>query len=355
MQRAALGSRRNTGYIALALIALVSTLGVTWLVTSMGANAVRNERERKTTAVLAQAKQALIGRAAIDASLPGSLPCPDMITQMTGNVPDDGIADLFAGNNCPSYIGRLPWRTLGLADLRDADGERLWYALSPTVRDYASLVVINDATTGAISVTGATAINNVVAVVFAPGAALGNQLRDTPSNRSHVANYLEGANATGATAFVSHAPDATFNDRLVAITVADMMAFVEKRVATEVTLRLNQYFSGASLLPNPAAVNDFSCQPHGDPNLCLPAATPTPGFVPRNITAGAGWPGTSFPAWFNSNWRTSIGYTVAPECTSLPPCLGTTFSAVTDIGVTPPKVTLVIGTIRRFTIRVFGP
>jgi hypothetical protein len=346
----------HRGFIAILLIAVIGTAAATWFVTSLGANTVRNERERKTSAILAQAKQALIGRAAIDASLPGSLPCPDLVTHIAGtNVPDDGIADLFAGTNCPSYVGRLPWRTLGLADLRDPDGERLWYALSPNFRDYASHVLINDTTAGTLSISGASAMNNVVAVVFAPGAPLGAQSRNGTANQNNVANYLEGANAAGGVAFVTQPADANFNDRLVTITVADLISFVEKRVANEITVGLNRYFLATSVLPNPALVTDFSCQPHGDPALCLPAATTVPGFLPRNLSPGAGWPGTTFPGWFNANWRTSVGYTVAPECTSLPPCLSTTFSAVTDAGIATPKVTLVIGSARRFTVRVIAP
>jgi hypothetical protein len=319
-------------------------------------NALHNERDRKIASALAQAKRALIGRATTDASLPGSLPCPDLVTHIAGtNVPDDGIADLFAGINCPSYIGRLPWRTLGLGDLRDPDGERLWYALSPNFRDYASHVLINDTTAGSLSVAGSTALNNVVAVVFAAGAPLASQPRGSAAEKNNVANYLEGSNTTGSPSFTMQVPDARFNDRLVTITVGDLISFVERRVANEITVGLNRYFAANSVLPNPALVSDFSCQPQGDPNLCLPSATLVPGFMPRNITPGAGWPGSTFPTWFNTNWRTSVGYTVAPECTSLPPCLTTTFTAVTDAGVSPPKVTLVVGSIRQYTVRVIAP
>jgi hypothetical protein len=346
----------HRGYIAIVLIAVIGTAGAAWFATSLGSNVVHTDRERKLTAVLAKAKQALIGRAATDASLPGSLPCPDLTTNIAGsNVPDDGIADLFAGINCPSYLGRLPWRTLGLADLRDPDGERLWYALSPSFRDYANHVLINDATAGTLSISVPALVNNVVAVVFAPGAPVGSQSRTGVANHNNVANFLEGLNAAGGPAFSMQAGDVHFNDRLVTITVADVISAVERRVANEITVGLNHYFSGASILPNPALVTDFSCQPHGDPALCLPSATAVPGFLPRNITLGGGWPGATFPAWFNANWRTSVGYTVAPECTSLPPCLATTFSAVIDAGIATPKVTLVVGSARRFTVRVVGP
>src|SRR5215813_8083879 len=62
------------------------------------------ESDKKTAAALKQARDALIGRAAADQTIPGSLPCPD--------TDDDGSAELFAGNQCPAYLGRLPWRTL---------------------------------------------------------------------------------------------------------------------------------------------------------------------------------------------------------------------------------------------------
>ena len=335
------------------LIAVICTAGATWFVTSFGANAARIERERKTATALAVAKQALIGRAAIDDTLPGSLPCPDLATHIAGsNMPDDGIADLFSGINCPSYVGRLPWRTLGLADLRDADGERLWYALSPNFRDFSSQVHINDASIGTLTVSGATPLTNVVAIVIAPGAALNGQMRDSATNQNNVANYLDGINASGNGVFVTQVADNTFNDRIATITVADLMATVEKRVANEVTAALNQYFLTNSVLPKPASATDFNCQPNGDQTLCVPMATGMPGLIPRNLSPGTGWPGIAFPAWFNANWRTSVSYTVAPECTSLPACSNTTFSAMTDAGIVIPKATLVIGSQTKLTTRI---
>jgi hypothetical protein len=347
------GGGPQQGYAAILLIAVIGTAAGVWFATSVGANAVRNERERKTAAALALAKQALIGRAAIDNSLPGSLPCPDIVTHIAGsNIPDDGIADLFAGNKCPSYVGRLPWRTLGLADLRDADGERLWYALSPNFRDFASLVRINDTTLGTLSVSGATPLTNVAAIVFSPGAVVGAQSRNGTANQNNIANYLDGVNASGGAAFVAQTADGNFNDRLATITVADLMAVVEKRVANEITAALNRYFLANSVLPKPALATDWACQPDGDLTLCLPSASSAPGILPRNLSPGGGWPGAAFPAWFDSNWRTSVSYVVAPECTTLPACSSTAFSTMTDAGIFTPKVTLVVGSNIRFTARI---
>src|SRR5688572_33016507 len=120
------------------------------------------------------ARQALIGRAVADATRPGSLPCPDN--------DDDGSADLFAGSACASYIGRLPWRTLGVGDLRDQHGQRLWYALSPAFRDHPAAPPLNSDTRGSLTVysnSEATVLaSDAIAVVFAPGFPLRAQVRD---------------------------------------------------------------------------------------------------------------------------------------------------------------------------------
>jgi hypothetical protein len=177
---------------------------------------VQVRAEMRTRAALAEAKQALVGRAIADNDRPGSLPCPDAVTNVAGNVPDDGIADVFVGNDCPSYIGRLPWRTLGLPDLRDENGERLWYALSSRFRDHVSAQPINSDTKGNRLVyakdNGVVLAPEAVAVIFAPGTPLGNQVRDTAAalcavtgtviqNQWCATNYLDTAsgvsNASG--------------------------------------------------------------------------------------------------------------------------------------------------------------
>src|SRR5258708_29066232 len=43
-------------------------------------------------------------------------------------------------------IGRIPWKTLGIDDLRDASGERLWYALAHNFRKLSGTTVINSDT-----------------------------------------------------------------------------------------------------------------------------------------------------------------------------------------------------------------
>ena len=87
---------------------------------------VENKKFEHNDRVLKEAKQALLQFAynypVTDGNGPGRLPCAD-----TDN---DGIPNPGFGS-CIS-LGRLPWRqqNLNLYDIRDADGQRLWYAVS---------------------------------------------------------------------------------------------------------------------------------------------------------------------------------------------------------------------------------
>lgn len=226
-----------------ALLVLLALLGITATVLIMRISAGAADtadQDRRTAEALGLAREALIARAANDATSPGSLPCPDLVTNIVGNVPNDGVADLFAGPGCPSYIGRLPWKTLGLPDLRDGYGERLWYVLSPNFRDNLAFVPINSDISGQLTITGITPANNVIAIIFSPGPPIGNEQRDA-ANENTVANYLEGSNAAGAPtpgppnnfSFAALQPSGTFNDHLLAITSDMLFPEVERRVARE--------------------------------------------------------------------------------------------------------------------------
>lgn len=163
------------------------------------------ERDKITAAALAQAKAALIGYAAgvsiSSGGRPGDLPCPD--------TNDSGSTGSSCGNAAgttgqTTRIGRLPWKSLGLPDLRDGDGERLWYAVSsnfkynirttcilpgqPGYISGAEAGCLNSDSRGTITVrnSAGTVINDgsnpdpftpsaVIAVIFAPGATLQRQ------------------------------------------------------------------------------------------------------------------------------------------------------------------------------------
>lgn len=244
------------GQAALGLLFLLFAAGVGTLLFVLGGNNSSRQNladDRITFEALAEAKEALISWGINDSLRPGILPCPD-----TNN---DGIAEPISSNECPSYIGRLPWKSLGLSELRDGSGELLWYALSRNFRNDATAEPINTDTKGSLTVhsgsTAATLTTEAAAVVFAPGAALSAQDRSSTTSMSCPApsgtiarnlcadNYLEsiGAarNASNSGPYITAQSSTTFNDRLLVISAADVMIPVEMRAAREIIGLLRSY------------------------------------------------------------------------------------------------------------------
>lgn len=334
---------RQQGYALIVFVALLTTAALT-LAAKVVSNNAGNQitRDKITADALAQAREALIGRAATDNNRPGTLPCPD------NN--NDGIADLLSGNNCPSYIGRLPWRTLGLPDINDGSRERLWYALSNNFRDDNSAEPINSDTQGNRSVydpNNTLITDRAVAVVFSAGDALAGQRRETSINEVCtatgtslprnwcVSNYLDAdtvhtlnnASQTGpyiAGRVLDTSGNLMVNDKLVVIQARDIMPIIEKRVASEVRTLLIAYFAANHYYPYPApysnAVCDHShCQ--GDTSLCR-------GRLPRSEASGnANW---NLPGWIRSNdWYRTIYYSVGKSSLQFP--TGITCSATLTV------------------------
>ena len=237
MKREPRSARRQSGIALIALLVLLIMAGAYAFYRSAASGTGRTQQEAKMVTTLARAKEALIARAVTDANRPGSLPCPDLITNSGGlsNIPGDGKADMFTLTQCPSYVGWLPWVTLDLPELLDDSGTRLWYALSPELRDDDSAQPINSDRALALRLDGAA---DIAAVIIAPRAALGAQTR--PSN--NPVDYLDGENGNGDDRiYISGPQGPAFNDMVVAITRQELMAAVEKRVASEVKACLEQH------------------------------------------------------------------------------------------------------------------
>lgn len=136
------------GAALLLMVAILVVGAAAVLVGSLNAPAINIARQQQTSAALAQAKDALIAYAVTDTNRPGEIPCPD--------VNGDGFSlptDEYSGKNCVRLLGRLPWKTLRLPDLRDGSGEPLWYAVSDSFHANGS-TPINSDTVGTLSVSG---------------------------------------------------------------------------------------------------------------------------------------------------------------------------------------------------------
>ncbi|HYO28810.1 MAG TPA: hypothetical protein VER68_11065, partial [Azonexus sp.] len=241
MKHGRYGIRKESGIALVALLVLLIMAGAYAFYRYANVVGGRIQQEAKLAATLARAKEALIARAVTDANRPGSLPCPDLITNNVGlsNFPGDGKADMFTLTQCPSYVGWLPWVTLDLPELSDDTGTRLWYALSPELRDDDSAQPINSDRALAQQLDGAA---DIAAVIIASRAAIGSQAR--PSNTP--SDYLDGGNGNGDDRiYISGPQGPAFNDMVVAITRQELMAAVEKRVASEVKACLEQHAASA--------------------------------------------------------------------------------------------------------------
>lgn len=182
-------------------------------------------RERATQAALQQAKDALIGYAAAYSGSPGRLPCPE--NTLAIGTPMEGSA-LASCPTASARLGRLPWRTIKTGKLLDGDTSPLWYALSPGF----SSPPINSNNIGQISVDGVA--NAAVAIIIAPGSALQGQQRNEPTASAPPlpSDYLDLSNPAGT--FVSRGPAATFNDRILIISHAELFNAVHRIVLAEV-------------------------------------------------------------------------------------------------------------------------
>ena len=212
------------GVALLGLLFALVTIALGTLLSAWTNRQAVQSRELVTQAALQQAKDAVIGFAATQ-SVPGRLPCPEN----TGSIgtPLEGQAQGSCSTPA-SRIGRLPWRTLHTGKLLDGDGAELWYALSPGF----SSAPINSTTIGQLNVDGVA--NAAVAIIIAPGMPLAGQQRTEPTaaNPPQAADYLDLTNSAGT--FITSGPAASFNDRILIISHADLFNAVHRTVLAEV-------------------------------------------------------------------------------------------------------------------------
>jgi type II secretory pathway pseudopilin PulG len=182
------------------LLVLLVMGALAYLIGNLAPELNEPRRERQTQEVLAQARDALIGyalryRESQPDRVYGYLPLPDLGRSRNNNVactpPNEEGCDAanFAGNAInTTVIGRLPWRTLGIEPLRDANGECLWYAISGSHQRVQATTPMNWDTlshldvvvaNGSASLVAAlaSAHQRPVAVIFSPGPPLASQNR----------------------------------------------------------------------------------------------------------------------------------------------------------------------------------
>lgn len=318
-----IAEQKGATLILFVLILVLS--GLSALLYFLDGKSIKNQRTSKTYSSVSEAKAALIGYAVQHTSKPGVLPCTDSN--------NNGSSDTSGTNACTAYIGRLPWKTLGLSMLKDSYGECFWYALSPIFRNQMTAATrilnpLNSTTNGTINLVDNSDVliagaNPVIAVVMAANYPVSGQNRSgavttyCPGD-SVASKYLDakGAvnNATGNVVGTNYTfklgtVDAGFNDQIVYITAKELYPLLRKRITKEILGDVDI----------PSGLVDYYQTPLGTPHNTYPCPAGTvagnencgllTGFVPYNDVA-VSLQYTTLGSWLIDNgWFAMTTYT----------------------------------------------
>lgn len=245
------GMFRERGMLLPAVLVLIALGGLGWLLAAQDGAAGKAARtlrqETHTARVLGIAREALIGFAATYRNKEhpnadfGYLPCPDL--------DGDGSSET-CGLQEQTSIGRLPYLTLNLPDLRDAAGECLWYAVAGSFKNNPKAEIVNWDSTGrfrllrddgqVIPLAGDQA-GLAAAIIIAPGAARPGQARSPGGGRcggdidaGQLQQYVEALGSVvgsdGGPGILDVTSEGTgSNDRIAAITAGDIYRQLKRR------------------------------------------------------------------------------------------------------------------------------
>lgn len=290
--------RSQHGAALILIMFMLAMTVVAFMIKSVNSGSLEFQQKDKTTQALNAAKDALMSWAVSHSDYPGQLPWPDR----NGDGNYDGGSDCATTSFATTlFIGQLPIKPstnpclnypgLG-SDFLDSGGNRLWYAISRNlVRNYQATTnpIINPGMIDSsiwmrvLDRNGNLISDRVAAVIIAPGLPLPNQAR---SGIPDVTEYLDRLQI-GATVYSNQdydsdnedfitAPDSArhpstdstyqspyyFNDRLVYITIDELMAALEKRVASEVKSALKSYKTTYTTFPYATplgSTKNYSC------------------------------------------------------------------------------------------------
>lgn len=366
---------RQRGLVLLLIVLSLLAIGGAVLLTGLVGGKTGERRLAEGASAdqrLLIARDSLLGYAVgniADAGRPGQLPAPDNLQDgnYDGTANNGSCLDGTAVNGLPALtvagsanfrcVGKLPWKTLGISsegvDEFDSTGIVPWYAVSANLSaNNICLSSLNPATVFATPVsyvcgvnappfpwlkvcdqTGKLLSDRVAFVVIVPGAPIATVGR-TQSRaglpRPQPVDYLDAipvpagwgalAAAQRCTAYDNAAlnnefvtADTTdgFNDRLLYVTIDELMARVESRVAQQVREALVKYESTYTRYPWLVPIGD----PTSITNAFVSTQPTTSGLVPFHTPT----PGEQFKselAWSIGNSAASD--TVVPATTSSP-------------------------------------
>lgn len=346
------------GFSLLLLVFSIAIIITGYVVKSLNSFEMAIQRDKNTALALAEAKAALIGWSVAHPQYPGIFPFPDR----SGDSNYDGNSDCSSAV-VPAFellIGKLPYASqsapcvgvsasqYGISSgLIDGYGERLWYAVSKNlIRTSTGLgaLTVNPSTAaipnGWLVVrdkNGQVISNRVAAVIISPGAPVG--LQNRLGGLAGPAEYLDSitiANITYSNANyavenedfimaedmrnvspsdILYKQPYLFNDKLIYITIDELMGALNKRAVREAVNSFKAYYLSSSINPNnrfypyAAALGDVQ---KGCDDKSLDGTIPV-----SNMTSNCPYPnnGLDLPEWFTeSHWQDFIQYNLINDC-----------------------------------------
>lgn len=303
----------------LILMAFIIGLGVlVYLLHALDPERVRLEQDKKTYQALNETKQALIAWSVSHPNYPGIMPFPDRNNDLPQGYDDksDCVTVGVAGSH---LIGKLPLLSdvncvvpqVGVSiDGRDATGERLWYSVSINLvrmSDASATPVINPSIINSPTQpwfvvrdrNGTVMSDRVAAVIIAPGAPTGAQ--DRSGGIANANQYLDKIVMADNTPYQNYGyqdpatnpiqefiigddfrtvakNDPTYknqtiepyyyNDKLVYITIDELMYALEKRVLEQSKDALSKFKATNGFYPFAADLG-FYTSPNPNQNQCV--------------------------------------------------------------------------------------
>ncbi len=347
--------KQQSGTALLIMLTILILGAASFLVGKLNGLNPQFERYHETDQSLLAAKEALIGWALSYSLRPGLLPVPDRH--------DDSIYD--GESDCPNgsieddhLLGQLPWKAYNSADycssyrgglgsqLKDADGELLWYAVSANLLYSSGYPLINSDTvnlaSGWITVRdaqGSVLSDRVAAVLLAPGKLLAGQNRSATAPPAD--SYLDSMTIGGTNYrnfdtdldFIAGNESDSFNDRLIYITIDELIAQVERKVANTIRRCLDDYALASGGKYPWAAPLDGSASPsytgvYNESFGRIPTTLSIESSLGVNDMAmSTNWSSSCFSvSGYWAPWQESVFYHVSPgfapgSGTSCPTCL----------------------------------
>ena len=328
--------------VALILMAFIIGLAaIAYLLHTLDPARLRAEQDKKTMLTLNEAKQALIAWSVNHPNTPGLMPYPDRNND--GNYDDTSDCFANNVNFAPNFtLGRLPLFqsdpncinakntvNTGLEDdFRDGTGERLWYEASGNLlHDYKNNggnpngtspiinpSIINSPTKPWFVVrdrNGVIISNRVAAVIISPGAVSGVQNRS--GGIANANQYLDKVVMADGTPYQNYGYQDTatnpiqefiigddfrmvakndptykdqsiepyyYNDKLVFITIDELMYAIEKRALEQTRDTLSKFKAANGFYPFAADLG-FNSSPNPNQNQCVQGNLR--GLLPVNV------------------------------------------------------------------------